>query len=260
MYVANCIRLILGNGRCDGGTYNSIECGFDGGDCLVFNSKYPNCTVPNPSWVGDGVCDGDIRKVGTEDTAINMIVMMRLFEYHTEACGFDGGDCAPPKYPNCINYNPYIDLMTNGISKMESGVCTKHLNSRQCDWDGEDCIEFNAKYPGCQAEEPSLVGDGVCTGGLAYTEECDWDGGDCDDFIKRYPNCPMTFLSLIGDGVCTNFLYNNDLCGYEDGDCIEFNEEYPDCKAFFPIYLGDGLCDGGLYNTSECGWDQGDCN
>eukprot|EP00562_Extubocellulus_spinifer_P015332 CAMPEP_0178575986 /NCGR_PEP_ID=MMETSP0697-20121206/20205_1 /TAXON_ID=265572 /ORGANISM="Extubocellulus spinifer, Strain CCMP396" /LENGTH=60 /DNA_ID=CAMNT_0020211131 /DNA_START=27 /DNA_END=206 /DNA_ORIENTATION=- len=57
-----------------GGTfegYNTEECGWDGGDCVV--EGYPDCHVDNPSLIADGECDeGD---------------------YNTEECGWDGGDC-----------------------------------------------------------------------------------------------------------------------------------------------------------------------
>ena len=38
--------------------------------------------------------------------------------------------------------------------------------------------------PGCDAPYPELIGDGECRGEL-YTEECEWDGGDCNEFNAR---------------------------------------------------------------------------
>ena len=64
---------MIGDGTCNGGVYNTEECGFDGGDCLDFNNRYPNCTVDVPYFIGDGTCNGGM--------------------YNTEECGFDGGDC-----------------------------------------------------------------------------------------------------------------------------------------------------------------------
>ncbi len=65
----------FGNGRCDGGIYNTIACDFDGGDCLSFNLQYPNCNKALEPWrIGDGKCD-------------------EIFS--TPECGFDGNDCCP---------------------------------------------------------------------------------------------------------------------------------------------------------------------
>ena len=65
---------VVGNGRCDGDLYNTIECGWDGEDCLDFNDKYGgNCTVANPYWLEDSFCHGD--------------------EYNTEGCNNDNGAC-----------------------------------------------------------------------------------------------------------------------------------------------------------------------
>ena len=58
---------------CNGGLYNTAECLWDAGDCIYYNTMYPNCHVPNPSLIGDGKCDGD--------------------EYSNEQCDWDGGDC-----------------------------------------------------------------------------------------------------------------------------------------------------------------------
>ena len=44
----------IGDGDCDGGEYNTEECGWDGGDCIEFNEKYPNCKVDDPLFIGDG--------------------------------------------------------------------------------------------------------------------------------------------------------------------------------------------------------------
>jgi hypothetical protein len=62
----------IGDNVCDGGDYNTLECGWDGGDCVV--KDYPECHVDKPDWIGDGICD-------------------TYGEYNTEVCGWDGGDC-----------------------------------------------------------------------------------------------------------------------------------------------------------------------
>jgi hypothetical protein len=37
----------LGDGHCDGGVFNTQECGWDDGDCIICNS-----VVPDPSKIG----------------------------------------------------------------------------------------------------------------------------------------------------------------------------------------------------------------
>ena len=64
----------FGDGICDGGLLNSIECDFDGGDCINFNIAYPNCETLEPTRIGDGTCDE---------------------VYNNEDCKYDGADCCP---------------------------------------------------------------------------------------------------------------------------------------------------------------------
>ncbi len=64
----------IGDGICNGGGYNKEVCGFDGGDCIEFNTLYPNCSTNRPYKVGDGLCE--------QSNGLN-----------TKDCGFDGGDC-----------------------------------------------------------------------------------------------------------------------------------------------------------------------
>jgi len=74
----------IGDDDCDGGKYNTEECGWDGGDCLEFNRRYPNCNVDSPDWINDNMCDGS--------------------QYNNAACGWDGGDCLFNEKPDkgCI--------------------------------------------------------------------------------------------------------------------------------------------------------------
>jgi hypothetical protein len=103
----------IGDGYCHGGDYNTVECGFDGGDCEEFNAKYPNCNADPPFLIGDGNCDGGI--------------------YNTAECGFDGGDCEGfnAKYPNCNADNSYW---------IGDGFCDGgDYNTAACGFDGGDC-------------------------------------------------------------------------------------------------------------------------
>ena len=49
------------------------KAGFVGTKCELY---YPNCTVEIPQYIGDGYCDN-----------------VEPFNYNTEECGYDGGDC-----------------------------------------------------------------------------------------------------------------------------------------------------------------------
>ncbi len=59
--------------------------------------------------------------------------------------------------------------------------CHGFMNTPECNFDGGDCLEFNAKYPNCTFDDmqPGLIGDGSCDGGRYNSLECGWDGGDC---------------------------------------------------------------------------------
>ena len=50
------IKCAYPNGLCDA-EFNNEFCKFDMGDCLEFNAKYPHCNVSIPYWVGDNICD-----------------------------------------------------------------------------------------------------------------------------------------------------------------------------------------------------------
>ena len=63
----------INDGICDGGSFDTYHCGFDGGDCITFKLEFPGCNVAEPSWIGDGICNGG--------------------QYNSEPCSFDGGDC-----------------------------------------------------------------------------------------------------------------------------------------------------------------------
>jgi len=202
-------------------------------------------------------------------------------------------------YPLCpvnntlINGKPYLSIIGDGQCQFRKGAGTNILN---CGWDGSDCLILNDRYPDCEIEDPSLLGDGECNTGKYNTLLCGFDNGDCADINKAieaiHPNCNVeiwTFvgdgicnggeyyseecgwdgsdcmnctvddMSLVGDGLCHGGAYNSKECSFDGGDCFEFNEVYPNCRVEDPSLVGDGFCHGGDYNTPECGWDGGDC-
>ena len=106
---------VIGDGRCDGYDANTEECGYDGGDCIEFNQKYPECTVDYPGLkIADGKCNGG--------------------KYNTEECGYDGGDCIDfnEKYPACKVDYPFL---------VGDGYCDEgKYNTDVCGYDGGDCV------------------------------------------------------------------------------------------------------------------------
>lgn len=99
-----------GNGYCEN-IFNNDKCNYDGGDCDSFNTLYPECKVPDPSYVGDGLCD-DVEP------------------YFTSECGMDGGDC--DDFPEGCNL---VDKYVVG-----DGNCDVELNTTECEFDGGDCL------------------------------------------------------------------------------------------------------------------------
>ncbi len=67
----------LGDGYCNFGTLNAIDCGWDAGDCKKIG-QFPDCHVDFPRHVGNGECHDD------NDNFVNL-----GDGYNTEECGWD---------------------------------------------------------------------------------------------------------------------------------------------------------------------------
>lgn len=278
----------LGNGVCDYAANsnpmrdfnpNTEACEWDMGDCLEWNEKYKDCvpgTHPSElykrSWIDrSGLGVGSCKK-----------------EYNREECGFDVGLCTEfnEKYPACEAIDPSrvgdgkCDNAVIGMYTWDTEVTDKGtFNTEECQYDGGDCDDFNAKYPNCVVPEPFRIGDGECGGDIDFnakylmTEECGYDGGDCDELMNKYPDCPINFLPSLGNGYCDWEDYVNpniEECGYDGGDCAEFNEvlaKYPACTCSKEDLLLDETCNSGSMNrdksescnVEECGFDNGAC-
>lgn len=81
----------IGDGICDGEDFNTEDCHWDGGDCVI--EGYPDCHIDKPTLIGDGWCccsDSCIYKD----------------QVWTEECGWDGGDCEDGALAN-YTIDPY---------------------------------------------------------------------------------------------------------------------------------------------------------
>jgi len=221
---------LIGNGKCQMDfSYNSIECYWDGGDCIV--NGLPECHA-DPNEIGNGSCNMNLP-------------------YYSQECAWDGGDCIVKGLPGC-----YADPR-----EISNGRCNLNLPyiSEDCNRDGGDCIVKG--LPDCFVPYPDEIGNGSCNINEPYsTESCNLDGGDC--FVEGYPECLVLYPTLIGDGDCHNyFQYNSTECGNDGGDCKAV-EGLANCFVPNPALIANGECDDRWpfdYNTLECQWDGGDC-
>ena len=239
---------LIGNGQCDFGNYNTATCDYDGGDCDKLN-QFPNCKARDPTRIGDGRCDMD-------DVCKD--------EFYNEDCGWDGGDCSAPNYPNCIS----TDWHKAPKDHLQNDVCDSIFNTEQCGFDGGDCAFINEKAcPNCDMRSYHESKSGhvtfVCDNYYLNTEECLY----LNTLLEQYPDCQsalgdlsFSFLVRLGNKKCENRL-NIEECGFDHGDCDDFNSNYPQCDAGgFPIdWLNNTACHS-QFNTKECKFDGGDCD
>lgn len=116
-------------------TGSGDDSGSDGGDSGgSAGGDTGDCGAANPSWIGDGYCDGG--------------------EYNTEACGYDGGDCCaatcvPGDYACGSNGYDCVDEPAVGACTaprpdwIGDGYCDRDpaYNNEACGYDGGDCCE-----------------------------------------------------------------------------------------------------------------------
>ena len=84
--------------------------------------EYPNCTVIEPAFLGNGRCNFDGRRAP------------EFNGYNTEECNYDFGDCVfYNQFPNCTWWFVFQ------LDQIGDGNCDEKLNTEECGWDGFDC-------------------------------------------------------------------------------------------------------------------------
>jgi hypothetical protein len=247
---------LIGNGICNGGEFNTVQCGFDHGDCVDFNLAYPDCNVPEPNRVGDRECDendvynieeckfdgGDCCPVATSDLYGDRVCHAGV--YNTLACNYDEGDCEAfrKEFPDCpehVNGSPIV--IGNGICDLTA----TYLITAECGFSFGDCQK-------CNVDDHNKLGDGHCDGGKYNMDPCKFDNGDCNTCNTKIKELGLN-ASKIGDGTCDGKNYTLIAeCNHDGGDCSNCNvDDY--------FLIGNGKCNGGEYMSEECSYDGGDC-
>jgi len=246
---------LAGDGNCHS-ALNTLQCGFDAGDCLTFNRAYTNCDVPEPYTVGNGRCDdvnntpecmhdgGDCCAVKDDPHFGDGTCHGGVF--NTRVCSWDNGDCDAfhKKYPDCPSFELNLAVDTTDIDVFVIGddTCSfvPHYMTEACGYEDGDCKD-------CIVDNPELLGNDQCDGGMYNTEGCMNDYHDCDDC-----NDLVEDKSLIGNGFCDGADYISEKCNNDGGDCV-------DCNVEDPSLIKNGFCDGADYMSEGCDNDGGDC-
>ena len=150
----------IGDGICDDHLKNKAECNHDGGDCcdntLIGNG---NCDDANKFQTCGNFDGGDCLSDGYCDTSLISNGNCDLINIHAN-CNFDGSDC-------CNN------------ALIGNKFCNDINNFETCQvYDGDDCRPPNiTDWPECP-HNPKFIGDGICDAHL-NSKECNIDGSDC---------------------------------------------------------------------------------
>lgn len=217
----------VGDGQCDG-YLNTLECGYDGGDCCectcVEGSTFSCGRSPfvclDPACPDEAfeypACTGDIYTLG--DSRCDS-------ENNYATCGFDGGDCC-----ECT--------CTNSTNTCGTGFPAFECFDPSCP--GE-VHEQALLYPNCTGSV-SLTGTGFCQSSN-NNPSCGYDGGDC---------CACTCV----DG--PEFYCGSNGLNCLDPACPDEASPHVDTCTGDVLTFGDAWCDEENNNPS-CGYDGGDC-
>ena len=238
----------LGDGKCDtAGYYNTMACGWDGGDCCESTCRNPIVNLTLGCTAG-GSFDCDYF-MGLNNETLNY-TCRALENFHN----FDCSGCLLCE-PPCNEYSKVcLDPAATDFGSCQfqgqgagDGVCDDYggYNTKACGWDGGDCC------------------DDTCTDPQNFGGCFDTNPFNCDYYVDTYGfNCSFLAASGFNCGGCTRCA---EPCTFDSANKVCRNPKSNDtivdqCTVAFPEYIGDDLCDqAGQYNTEACNWDGGDC-
>ncbi|CAN0355990.1 unnamed protein product, partial [Ectocarpus fasciculatus] len=261
----------VGDGYCDHdtmfGSYNSPGCNYDGGDCCeescvpgdlacgsngyeCVDPEYA-CTVPYPSYLGDGWCDGG--------------------EYNSGKCGYDGGDCCAESCDpdaqytcgiggyDCVDPDSESSCVVPNPEYVGDGWCDDEgaYNTAACGYDGGDCCveschpdaEYACGVAGYNCVDPEYAG--------TFSDVYRYSSAHSSSSLSNtYSSASSSSTSSSGYSYTSaEYDYSGEL--YSD-DSFSLNPSPDDCDAADPGAVGNGFCDS-VVNTAACNWDNGDC-
>lgn len=173
-------------------TFSVARRGFFGTKLLVKAARAEEIEISSIDISSQETQDGHRR--WSNGTFIKTLVLHTILALSVSAWIFvvvlqGKGYMAKLKYPKCESAFPSFK---SDWRLLENNVCNLLFNHPDCAYDGGDCSEFNLIYPGCEVEDISLLGNGICDGSPYDSNLCRFDGGDCpiENVIKaKYPLC-----------------------------------------------------------------------
>ncbi|GMH84780.1 hypothetical protein TL16_g10024 [Triparma laevis f. inornata] len=233
----------LGDGFCDKtGKHNTLECGFDGGDCCE-----KSCTP------GDYLCGSNGYEC--HDPKILNYNEDEEGGFHS-AGGFHnvgGKSVAPPGSgdtvtPICNAYTITGFLSQNWLNRP---YVMNENEDETWSWSNHDAEFFYDIYNGAELKK-----DRDQWKIISYDKDSSYTTwASTAASASSSPPASTVWSVLLKTGKFKDETVNIE-CG---GEIELITSDYPDCHVDNPSWVGDGHCDHCEYNTEECGWDGGDC-
>ena len=237
------------NGKCNVGIRNTLQCGYDSGDCCPDTCTGDRCSDPE-------VNGGWHHCKDPESAMLKGHVSQRHAQpklapgsaRRLEGCIPQDGQCggieageqwAEPCCDIGAEWENEVKVERELFCFEQDKYYSQCLTLAGCKASPTKWCEVREA---CHAPQKTRLGDGICDPAPYNTPQCNYDGGDC---------CIITCRKLDGKKCESDTAFdcrNPDLLGLDS------------CVVDQPEYLGDGICDfEGGYNTVACGFDLGDC-